>query len=595
MAKNALSIIGVLAVLLLGFTVVSAIVVQGVLATINGEGSPTNRLTGINNSIKDFVVNFSHQNSSLGKIYVNWTAGSDITLIASGEIFDFGESSNLNFTLKMPYAKSSHRVLTAHIYNNANKSIEYGTKGVSVYFNNTNYIEIDPIPGCTDPDANNYDPDATDDNGSCTYNSLPTNYKYCNDFSGEKGKLKITSFDITNNGKGDDTEWEYLDEIEIEVAVENTGNANINNVMVEIKIVDSDNNTISKRKMNLNDDSIDLGRINDGDEEIAIFKISEIPIDLENGDYKIYIRAYDDRNPDTECASTTSDFTNSDKTYFEFSIIESDGAAVIVRDNLPNVQASCGDKDVEVSFMVYNVGGNDEDKVLVTLENSKLGINEKLVIDNLRNRKGKEAVFHITIPDKVDKSFAELNIYTYYDYDDSEDELDELVAYDDSSEEQGDSFSIGLEILSCKILPQVAIRISLESETVIGKQVVIKAIVTNDGEDNNFIISTSDLESWAESITVSPLTASIKKGESAEVTITFVPTTTGEHTFKVNTISNGQTSSQSVLINIKEKPSILSGISNTILYAVAGIIAVFILIFLVLIVKISRRRTKPQF
>jgi len=27
----------------------------------------------------------------------------------------------------------------------------------------------DPIPGCTDSDANNYDPDATEDDGSCTY------------------------------------------------------------------------------------------------------------------------------------------------------------------------------------------------------------------------------------------------------------------------------------------------------------------------------------------------------------------------------------------------------------------------------------------
>ncbi len=32
-----------------------------------------------------------------------------------------------------------------------------------------------PVPGCTDPGANNYNPSATINNGSCTYNpSLPT-------------------------------------------------------------------------------------------------------------------------------------------------------------------------------------------------------------------------------------------------------------------------------------------------------------------------------------------------------------------------------------------------------------------------------------
>jgi|GEM_PF-782195 len=590
MAKSTLFNIGVLTILLLSFTIVSA-AVEGVSIDIKtGLPNPVTpghsynvEVTVGNNNGTTILLEWVNTSSSFNTV---WTSLEDNSTLTNTNSADFSA------TLSIPsgYTGSHSRILKANVYN-SNTGELLGTIQKSFTANST--IPTSSIQGCTDPDANNYNPDATEDDGSCAYTT--PDYKYCNDFSGEKGHIRISGFDITNNGKGDDTEWEYLDDIEIEVSVENTGTTNINNIVVEMKIVDSNDNTISKRKINLNDDKISLGRINDDDEEVATFKISEVPIDLESGDYKIYVRAYDDKNPEKECASTSSDFTNDDETYLDFSIIESDGASVIVKDNLPNIQASCGDKDIEVRFMVYNTGGNDEDKVLVMLENSRLKISEKYVIDNLRNNKGKEAVFYITIPDKVDKSFEELNIYTYYDYDKNEDQLDELVAYGDSSEEQGDSFSIGLEILSCQVPLQATIGINLESETIIGKQVTIKATVTNNGDDNNFVISTSDLESWASSVSIYPLTASIKKGESADITITFIPTASGEHTFKINAISSGQTISQSAVINIKDEPSIFAGINNTTLYIIAGIAVVLILIFLTLIVRVSRRQTKPQF
>jgi len=561
MAKNTLFNIGVLAVLLLSFTVVSAATSENNVSIILDKTSISNVSVGNIYSIEATIENLNDTGFYVEFRTTNWDSWDAAKNVAAGTNEDF------TGVFTVPSSKPASRGAYADIYNASNHS--------QLLFTLSRTISLTYTSSTPDPTS--------------------SDYKYCDDFSGEHGHLEIVEFDVINNGKGDDTEWEYLDEIEIEVTVENTGNDNINNVMVEIKILDEDDNTITKRKMNLNDDSIDLGRIKDDDEETAIFKINEVPIDLENGDYRIYVRAYEDGNEEEECTSTSSDFTNDDETYFEFEIVQNDGSTVIVKENLENIQASCGDKDIEVRVMVYNTGDNDEDKVLVMLENYKLGISEKYIIDNLRDKKGKEAVFYITIPDKVDKSFAELDIYTYYDYDDDEDELDELVAYGESSEEEGDGFSIGLEILSCQTPSKTTIAINLESETVIGEQVVIKAIITNEGEDSNFVISTSGLESWAESITISPLTASINKGESTEATITFVPTRTGEQTFKINTISNGQTTSQSAVINIKEKPSILSGISNTMLYIIAGIALILILIFLILIVKVSRRQVKPQF
>ena len=594
MAKSTFATIGVLAVLLLSLTVVTA-AVEGVSIDIKTAlpnpitpGNSYNiEVTVENNNGTTILLEWVNTSSSFNTV---WTSLEDNSTLTNTDSADFSA------TLSIPsdYTGSHSRILKANIYNNGNGDL-LGTIQKSFMANST--VPEETILGCTDPTANNYNSDATEDDGSCTYTQTPTGDTFCEDegFT-EKGQLEITGFDVTNNGKGDDTEWEYLDEIEIEVTVENTGNNNINDVMVEMKIIDENGNTVTRKKMNIDDDSIDLGRIKDGDEEIAKFKIDEIPIDLENGDYKIYVRAYDDKNPEINCRSTSNDFTDADETYFEFSIVASDGATVIVKEDMENIQASCGDKNVEVKFMVYNTGDDDEEKVLVMLENAKLGIEEKFVIDNLRDKKGKEATFYITIPDSVDKSFVELDIYTYYDYDNDEDELDELIAYGESSDEEGDGFSIGLEILSCQTNPEASISIDLESETIINKQVIIKATITNTGADNDFVISTSGLELWAKSISISPLTVSIDKGKSAEIIITFVPTEAGEHTFKINAIVNGETISQSAIINIKgESQSLFTGISNTMLYTIAGIVAVLILIFLALIVRVSRRQSKPQF
>ncbi|MCK5320950.1 putative S-layer protein [Candidatus Pacearchaeota archaeon] len=422
----------------------------------------------------------------------------------------------------------------------------------------------------------------------------PSEYKYCDEFSGDKGHLEITSFEITNYGKGDDEEWEYLDELEIEVAVENTGNDNIDDVILELMILDDDDNTITRRKIGLDDDEKDLGRIKDDDEEIVIFKIDELPIDLDEGTYRIYVRVYDEKNEDLECTSVSEDFNNNDETYFEFDITSSDDSTIIVKEDLDNILASCGDKDVEVKFMVYNIGDDDEEKVLVTLEDSKLGIYEKVVIDNLRDKKGKEVVFFITIPDELDKAYYELDIYTYYDYDDDEDELNEVVAYGESSEEEGDDFSIGLEILSCKG-PAPSITASLDSDAKVGEELIITASVMNNGNDNNFVVSVTEFEGWAELVSVEPASLLINEDDTAMITIKLIPTEGGFQTLKVNAIVDGEMNYQAVSVNIEEKEGLFANMSNTVLYSISGVVALLILVFLVLIIRISRRSRKVEF
>jgi uncharacterized membrane protein len=149
-------------------------------------------------------------------------------------------------------------------------------------------------------------------------------------------------------------------------------------------------------------------------------------------------------------------------------------------------------------------------------------------------------------------------------------------------------------MLSCRGADP-SITAALDSETVVGKELVIKATVTNNGDDNDFVISVSDFESWAELVSVSPQTTSIDEDDSVEVIIKLMPTKEGTQSFEINAIVDGETTSQSVSLSIAEDPSVFAGISDTLLYIIIGIIVLLILIFLALIVRISRRAPKPQF
>jgi hypothetical protein len=564
MIKTKFAILGIMAVLLLSLSMISAD--ANFELTINGDGeSSSNPVSGANGTTHDFSVTLNHSNSSLGEVTVQWSGASSLGVPSDSNITN-GTHTYTTPNITMPSTTAaSYRILTATFYNSTNISEELGSDTVNVYYSST---APTPTP---DPDES-----------------------YCEDFSGEQGDLEITGFEIINRGEGDDEEWEYLDEIEIEVTIENTGDDNINDVMVEIRFEDDSGNVISERDMDLTDEDIDLGRINDDDEEVAVFVIDELPIDLEEGDYLIYVRAYEDGNEDEQCASTSDDFTNSDETYFEFEIIESDGATVIAKKDLEIVQGICGEKSVEVSFTVYNTGSDDEEKVLVILENSLLGIKERALIDNLRDGKGKEVTFFVTIPDEVSKSVNMLDIVTYYDYDDDEDELDEVLAYGENSEDEGDDFGIRLEVLACKG-PEPTVAATLESETEIETELVVKAMIKNNGETNNFVISASDFDSWASLVSVTPQTASLTKGETQEVIVTLIPKESGAQSFKISTIVDGETYVQPISVNIKEKSGILKGISNTTLYLIIGISLLLILIFIILIVRTSRKSRKQEY
>jgi len=250
MAKNIFATLGILVVLLLSLGMISAASENGFEITVTGVGSTSdNRISGNPGETVTFSVQFNNSNLSHQDVSMV-LSGTDITpdeLSISGN-----ETFNLFFTIPTTQA-TTYRILSGVVNSSGNT---VGEISDSVYYT----VSGSEIPGCMDSTATNYNSDATTDDGSCIYESSDT---FCelSGFGNEAGHLEITEIDIENNGAGDDEEWEYLDELKIEVTIENTDDENINDVMVELIIKDNSGNDVTN-DFDLDDDKVDLGKMN---------------------------------------------------------------------------------------------------------------------------------------------------------------------------------------------------------------------------------------------------------------------------------------------------------------------------------------------
>ena len=552
MEKRTFAFLGIFAVLLLSFGFAIA-TTSGVL-DISALSNPTSVAEDAGTFTFTFDITYTGTSS-------------DVTI-------SFDDSTSNIGTLSIPNATGMDQDDTETIIGTVSDFASLGGQSLTVYINATK--------GSSRDDETNFTVSITDV-------TTPPMGDFCQ--NGEQGDLEIADIEFNNMGEGEDDNWFLLDEIEIEVEVENTHNTeNIKDVLVEVKILDDNGEDVTK-DFDFDDEEIDLGTIKDDESEIATFRISEIPADLEDGNYKVYIKAYSEDDENTQCASESSDLSHD--AYEAVDITREDDPAVIVKGEFITIPASCGDTNVQLPLNIYNLGSDKEEKVMVTLQSNELGINEKIIIDNLRSGKRREIIFFFDVPADLTKDLYVIDIITHYDYDDDEDEFLEN-SYDENSYDDLDKdFSAKLEILSCRG-PNPTVSADLESVAEIGTELVVKTMITNNGQDSDFVISASGFESWANLVSITPQTASIEKGEFTEVIVTLMPTATGTQTFKINTIVGGESYDQSVSVNIAEEPGILKGVDNMTLYLIIGIVALLVIIALVLIVKVSKK-SKPQF
>lgn len=555
--KNLCFTFGVLGILLFSLVSVFAASQNGFELSVVGAGnSTTNRISGNPGANVSFNVQFENSNETQNVfLRISGTNVVSTNLSVNGN-----QTFQLTFQIPSTQATQS-RVVTANVYDSENE-ILLGTITDSVYYN---------VLGINDDNDN----DETEESEF----SCPV----------EIGDLKISYFSVNNMGTGDDEEWNLLDEIEIEVEVENTNrNDRIGKVIVEIFILDRNGEDVTQ-DFDLDDEEIDLGGIKKKESEIATFRIPEIPADLEEGTYRVYVKAYIEDDEEAQCASKTKDLNKG--SYHEIDVEREEDPAVVVKSGIIRMDVLCGDKNVAFSFDVYNLGSDDEKRVLVTLENAELGISEKQVISNLRSGKKKEVTFMFNLPDYLPKNAYDLAVKTYFDYDDRKDEL-EKSSYDESSDDIGKRFSLRLDVLECS-LPEPTANARIVSEAKLGENLVIGVTILNNADaERDIVLSVEGYESWGSLISIEPMASSIGSKQSKEFLITFSPEKGGVQSFVINVVADSETYEQPFSLSIGEQNTFYFGLDRMSFYLLVGIGVLVLLIVIVLIVKFVARSSK---
>ncbi len=420
---------------------------------------------------------------------------------------------------------------------------------------------------------------------------------FCTD--GEIGtsdlELSIEEVDISSDGD-EDEEWKPTDRITVDVNVENTGNDDLNDVFVELGLFDSSgDNIISDLDFfNTDEEEIDMGDLNDGDDDTVTFEF-RVPADVDEGDYKLVVKAYsDDEGESDVCTDTSSDLDNN---FFQTIDItaEDDEGKFIAFDNIETSpsEATCGDS-VTLTADVFNVGDEDQDQVKANLDIDELNIHLSSELrQGLDQGDDRPVSFTFTIPQNARDRTYSMDLSAEYDY--------RSGTYREESDE---AESFALTVLGCSVQPPAnngstsgriaSISASLDSDAQPGEEMVVRTTITNLMSTNaDFVIDASGYESWADLDSISSRLVTIAPGANREVTLTFNvdEDAEGENSFVIRVQSGDRVETREVAVTFDDNGS-GKGVDlgdNTLIWIIAGINVVLIIIIIIVAVSVSRR------
>ncbi|MEK6928632.1 MAG: putative S-layer protein, partial [Nanoarchaeota archaeon] len=215
--------------------------------------------------------------------------------------------------------------------------------------------------------------------------------------------LTIRNAEITQYGDDDDT-WKLLDSLKFEVEVKNEASDEVDDVIVEMGLFNSNGENVVNDLdfSNSDEEKIDVGNIKKGDEETVAFEF-KVPSDFDTGNYKLAVKAYSDEIDEKAlCADTSGDLNN--QIYQDIKVEkEDDEDKLITFDNIKIIpsEATCKDEITLITDAV-NIGDEDQDQVKVTLFNKELGLDMSTEIRNDLDQGDKEKLtFVFKVPQNI--------------------------------------------------------------------------------------------------------------------------------------------------------------------------------------------------
>ena len=398
--------------------------------------------------------------------------------------------------------------------------------------------------------------------------------------------------EIDNRGEGDDDKWELFDEIEIEVTVDNNADEDFDDAIVELGLYDENGRNVARNLdfLGSDDEEIDVGRIRDGDDAEVLFHF-RVPADFDTGSYNLAVKVYsDDEGEKNLCVDTSEDLDN-DGLFTEIDIVEVDdeGRFVVVDDIIVDEQATCGDV-VQGRFTVFNIGDEDQERVLITLQNNDLDLEQTFEITrDLDIGEDQSFDFNFRIPNNAEDKLYALEFFTEYDYRNG--------VYRERSD---DTFVGFVEVIGCKITPTDSLVITgtLSSGAIAGETMTVTSTITNINSPSSiFFVEAAGYQSWAALNSISERTLTINKGQSRTINLDFTlnEDIQGEQTFFIEVRdAEGNLQTREVRVNV-ESPATNGGVSfdeifrgNTLIWVIGAINLILIILIIIVAVRVSR-------
>ena len=363
---------------------------------------------------------------------------------------------------------------------------------------------------------------------------------------GSFGDLEITELKDKRIDNEGEWVWNPLDDIEFKVELRNQFEED-KRFKIEYEIYDLKGNKVDFDNDN-NDESISL---DSGKSQDVTFSL-RVPADIDDVDYKLFVKAYvkgheNDNTEDGGCIDSSTEFNK--EYYQEIKVEKVDERAVIV--DMDKLDAPdflvCGEF-VSMSAKIYNIGSDeeDEDKVLVNLYSTELGIDLYNTITDLSDGDPSVVSFDFEVPEDVEAGLYNFKFITYYEYDEDDGDSDDIRAYVSNSKDHLDEdYSFNLKV-NCVQEPKLSVSITADPdqayEAIAGQEVTINLEIENTGEESvDFEIEIEDFESWAEEEKIVPRSITLDPEQTQEVLISLnvdKDVEAGWQTFKIVVLSD---------------------------------------------------------
>jgi hypothetical protein len=200
----------------------------------------------------------------------------------------------------------------------------------------------------------------------------------------------------------------------------------------------------------------------------------------------------------------------------------------VILDNIKYVNTvPCG-VELEITADVLNTESSEQNNIYAIISNSELGINKKISIGDISGLDNKNLNAVVSIPSNAKEKTYSIKLSVY-------NEDDELF---ESGDGKNAEFSVPLTVAgSCAVSGNATTIVSavLESGGKAGKELVVKATITNTGASTTFIVSASGYSDWASLLEISPEASYIESGKSKDVLVKLKANKgiSGEKTFSI--------------------------------------------------------------